>query len=172
MKIDHHKLRPGPAVGRRLAAVPVLIGPAHNQLTPHRPLLALHKGLKLAAAGKPVLLGTVVDVVHRQPARGRVAAAGMVAEAHPSLLERHQRILEPRERPTELVHLIARDLPAVSWQKHAVAEALLEKLLLHLVFGLDVVGLLLAPHPKQRWLGHVDMPLGHQPVHLPVEEGQ
>ena len=55
----------------------------------------------------------------------------------------------------------------------SVAEAEFEELVLHLLFGLDVVGVLLAAdNAEQRRLGDVDVPLRHEVVHLAIEEGE
>ena len=89
--------------------------------------------------------------------RGGVLAFGVRAQADAAALQRDQRFFQAGERAASLAirRLGSCGRPRI---EHAFAQALLEKLVLHLLFGLHVVGLLLAPHPEQRRLGDVDVP--------------
>ena len=111
-------------------------------------------------------------MVDRQLARLFIPSAGMVAQAHAPALKRHQGILQPRERAAELLHRFAGNRPAIARIKHPFSEPLIEELRLHFVFGLNVVDVLFVAHAKQRRLGNIHMPRGHELVHLPVEKRQ
>ncbi len=68
--------------------------------------------------------------------------------------------------------LLAFDKPAGASVELRVAQAQLEQLVFHFLFGLDVVRFLFAFDAKQGGLGDVDVPLAHQLVHLAIEEAQ
>ena len=109
---------------------------------------------------------------HRQLGGGCVTAGGMVAEADPAPFQGDQGVLEAGERAAELLHRRPGDLAAIAGEEDALAEALIEELRLHLLFGLHVVDVLLVANAEQRRLGDVDVPCGDELVHLPVEECQ
>ena len=67
-----------------------------------------------------------------------------VPQADAAALQGDQRIFQRGQRAAELGHFGALDRAAVARLEHAFAQALLEQLGLHLLFGLHVVGLLLA----------------------------
>ena len=119
-----------------------------------------------------MLLAPEIDVEHRQLGGGCVAAGGMVAEADPAPFQGNQGILEAGQGAAELLHRRPGDLAAVAREEDPLAEALIEELRLHLLFGLHVVDLLLVADAEQWRLGDVDVPRGDELIHLPVEERQ
>ena len=94
-------------------------------------------------------------------------------EADAAAFEGDDRFFHRGERADELRHPLAFDEAAVAGVEDAVAEAEFEELGLHFLFGLHVVGVLLAADDaEQRRLGDVDVALRHELVHLAVEEGE
>ena len=173
VQVDHNELViAGVGRGARRGVGVFFFSPTHRQFATRRLLLRLHEGFQLVAAGEPVLLDAIVNVVHRQLAVGRIPSVYVVPQADAALFERHKRILEPRERPAELLHLLTGYLPAISRHEYSLAQPLIEQLRLHLLLGLHVIRLLLRPHAKQRRLGDVDVAGGHELIHLAVEKCQ
>ena len=54
--------------------------------------------------------------------------------------------------------------------EHRIAQAEIQQLRLHFLFGLHVVGFLALAHAKQWRLSDIHVPAGDQVVHLAVEE--
>ena len=95
----------------------------------------------------------------------------MRPQADAAALERDERVFQRGQRagtawPSRSPSICA----AVARLEHGFAQAELEQLGLHLLFGLHVVGVFLVLHAEQRRLGDVDIAPCDQLVHLPIEE--